>query len=74
MLLEKRDTIFIKNRGVDIMLVSADKKWDYALGMIKVDGLEPSKEFKKLIEKEKRGEITTEDMRKVLDKKYKMKE
>lgn len=56
------------------MLVSADKKWDYAPGMIKVDGLEPSKEFKQLIEKEKRGEMTTEDMRKVLDKKYKMKE
>ena len=56
------------------MLVSTDKKWDYALGMIKVDGLEPSPEFKKLIEKENRGEMTTEDMRKVLDKKYKMKE
>lgn len=56
------------------MLVSADKKWDYARGMIKVDGLEPSPEFKKLIEKEKRGEMTMEDMRKVLDKKYKMKE
>ena len=56
------------------MPVSTDKKWDYALGMIKVDGLEPSPEFKKLIEKESRGEMTTEDMRKVLDKKYKMKE
>ena len=56
------------------MLVSTDKKWDYALGMIKVDGLEPSPEFEKLIEKEKRGEMTMEDMRKVLDKKYKMKE
>lgn len=56
------------------MLVSAEKKWDYALGMIKIDGLEPSPEFKKLIEKEKRGEMTTADMRKVLDKKYKMKE
>lgn len=56
--------------GVDFMLVSTDKKWDYALGMIKVDGLEPSPEFKKLIEKESRGEMTTEDMRKVLDKKY----
>ena len=60
--------------GVDFMLVSTDKKWDYALGMIKVDELEPSPEFKKLIEKESRGEMTTEDMRKVLDKKYKMKE
>jgi len=56
------------------MLVSTDKKWDYALGMIKVDGLEPSLEFKRLIEKEKNGEMTMEDMRKVLDKKYKMKE
>lgn len=55
------------------MLVSTDKKWDYALGMIKVDGLEPSPEFKKLIAKEKRGEMTTEDMHRVLDKKYKMK-
>lgn len=56
-----------------IMLVSVDKKWDYALGMIKVDGLEPSPEFKDLIAKEKCGEMTTDDMRKVLDKKYKMK-
>ena len=55
------------------MLVSADKKWEYALGMINIDGLEPSAEFKKLIEKEKNGEMTAEDMRKVLDKKYKMK-
>ena len=65
----------IKNsrKGNGIMLVSADKKWDYALGIIKVDGLEPSPEFKNLIAKEKRGEMTTDDMRKVLDKKYKMK-
>ena len=55
------------------MLVNSDKKWDYALGMIKVDGLEPSPEMKQLIEREKRGEITTDDVRKVLDKKYKMK-
>lgn len=60
-------------KGNGIMLVSADKKWDYALGIIKVDGLEPFPEFKNLIAKEKRGEMTTEDMRKVLDKKYKMK-
>lgn len=55
-------------------LRKAFQKNDYALGMIKVDGLEPSPEFKKLIEKEKRGVMTTADMRKVLDKKYKMKE
>lgn len=36
------------------MLVKADKKWDYGLGMIKVDGLEPTSEMKELIEKRKR--------------------
>ena len=55
------------------MLVSIDKKWDYALGMIKVDGLEPSPEMKKLIEQEKHGEITMDDVKKALDRKYKMK-
>lgn len=48
--------------------------WDYAIGMIKVDGLEPTEEFKEYIEKEKKGETTMEDVKKFLDKKYKMKE
>jgi len=61
-------------KGVVFMLVNSDKKWDYALGMIKVDGLEPTLEFKRLIEKEKRGEMAMEDIKKTLDKKYKMKE
>ena len=56
------------------MLVSRDKKWDYAIGMIKVDGLEPTPEMKKLIEREKRGEITMEQVREALDQRYKMKE
>jgi len=56
------------------MLVNSDKKWDYALGMIKVDGLEPTPEFKRLIEKEKRGEMTMDDIKQTLDKKYKIKE
>lgn len=48
--------------------------WDYAIGMIKVDGLEPTEDFKKYIEKEKRGEVIMEDAKLFLDKKYKMKE
>lgn len=55
------------------MLVSADKKWDYAIGMIKVDGLEPTEDMKRLIEKEKKGEISMEEIHKALDRKYKMK-
>jgi hypothetical protein len=37
-------------------------------------GLEPSPEFLELVEKEKRGEITTNDIIKTLNEKYKMKE
>ncbi len=48
--------------------------WNYAVGMIKVDGLEPTAEFKEYIEKEKRGEVTMEDIKQYLDKKYKVKE
>ena len=47
--------------------------WDYAIGMIKVDGLEPTDDFKNYIEKEKKGEVTMEDAKRFLDKKYKMK-
>ncbi len=48
--------------------------WNYAIGMIKVDGLEPTEDFKKYIEKEKKGEVTMEDAKRFLDKKYKMRE
>lgn len=50
-----------------------EKAWDYALGIIKVDGLKPSKEFLELVEKEKRGEITDSDLQKHLNRKYVMK-
>ena len=56
------------------MNTQKDKAWDYALGIIKVDGLEPSPEFLELVEKEKRGEITTNDIIKTLNERYKMKE
>jgi len=49
------------------------QKWEYSLGLIQIDGLTPSVEFLELIEKEKRGEITTAEMKKALDTKYKMK-
>ena len=49
------------------------KEWDYSLGLIKIDGLTPSDEFLQLVDKEKRGEISTADMKKALDTKYKMK-
>lgn len=51
-----------------------EQAWNYAVGLIKVDGLEPTKEFKEYIEKEKKGEVSMEDIKNYLDKKYKVKE
>lgn len=48
-------------------------KWDIALGLIKVDGLEPTDEFLELVEKEKKGEITVSDIRKTLNQTYRAK-
>ena len=53
--------------------MTAKKAWDYAIGLIKVDGLEPTEDFKKLIELEKEGKVTTQDLKRYLDKKYKVK-
>lgn len=47
--------------------------WNYAVGLIKVDGLEPTKDFKAYIEKEKKGELSMQDLKTYLDKKYKVK-
>ena len=38
--------------------MTKSEAWDYAIGMLKVDGLTPTKDFQEYIEKEKRGEIT----------------
>jgi len=48
--------------------------WDYALGLIQIDGLKPTPEFLELVNKEIRGEITLKEIEKTLNKRYKMKE
>ena len=50
------------------------KAWDYAIGIVQVDGIKPFDEFLELVEKEKNGDITGEDIREVLYRKYKVKE
>ena len=54
--------------------MTKSEAWDYAIGMLKDDGLTPTKDFQEYIEKEKRDEITVDDIKKFLDKKYKMSE
>jgi hypothetical protein len=48
--------------------------WNYALGLIQIDGLKPTPEFLALVDKEIRGEITLEDIEIALNKRYRMKE
>lgn len=46
----------------------------YDIGEIKIDGLEPTLEMKELLEKEKRGEITMEEIRDIFNSRgYRMK-
>ena len=59
---------------MEVFIMTNAQAWDYAIGMIKVDGLEPTDDFKEYIEKEKRGEVTMEDAKRFLDKKYKIQE
>jgi len=48
-----------------------NEAWDYAIGLVQVEGIAPSADFLELVEKEKKGELTNDDIRKVLFKKYK---
>jgi hypothetical protein len=51
-----------------------EKAWDYAIGIVQLDGIAPSEDFMALVEKEKHGELTGEEIRRILVKKYTMKE
>ena len=52
-------------RGMD-----NEKAWNFAIGLVQLDGTKPSDEFLELVEREKRGEITSEDIRLFLIEKY----
>lgn len=45
--------------------------WDIVLGIHKINNYKPNSEFKKLIQKEINGEISTEDIIKLTIDKYK---
>ena len=48
------------------------KAWEYAIGIVQLDGIKPSDDFLELVDKEKKGEMTGDDIRRVLYKKYKV--
>lgn len=55
------------------MAMTNEKAWNFAIGIVQMDGTKPSDDFLELVEKEKRGEITGDDIRRVLYNKYKVK-
>lgn len=60
-------------KGKDHM-TAIERQNVYDIETIKIDGLEPTPEMKELLEKEKRGEITREEIRKIFDRGYRMKQ
>lgn len=54
-------------------MVSKEQKWDYAIGMSSLSGGELSPEMLEMIEKEKKGEMTTDEILAELYKKYNIK-
>ncbi len=56
------------------MAVKEMKRTAYDVEGIKTDGLKPTPEMKELLEKEKRGEITKEEIRDIFSRRrYRMK-
>lgn len=49
-----------------------EKAWNYVIGIVQVEGIKLSKEFLELVEKEKRGELTGDNIRRILYSKYKV--
>ena len=50
--------------------MSKEKAWNYAIGIVQVEGIKPSDDFLELVEKEKNGLMTSDDIQRVLMKKY----
>jgi hypothetical protein len=53
--------------------MNKERAWNYAFGLIKVDGLKPTDDFVEMANKEIRGELTLADIEKSLNAKYRMK-
>lgn len=46
----------------------------YDIDSIKIEGLKPTQEYSRLIEKEREGEISAEDIRSILSRSYRIKD
>lgn len=49
--------------------MTKEQAWNFAIGLCSMDGRRPSDYFLELVEREKKGEITTDDIRQLLKEK-----
>ena len=63
---------FITNKEGCTM--TKEQAWAFAIGLIKVDDLEPTPDFLEMIEREKRDDLTMDDLYHYLNRKYGVKE
>ena len=57
-------------RQADESMEEKRAAWDFAIGMMQVNGVKPDKEYLELVEKEINGEITLEEMELIILKKH----
>lgn len=71
------DTLDIVERMEEKELTDDQKAkkdaWDYGIGMVQIDDMEPSPELKEMIKKEIRGEITMGEIETALHEIYRVK-
>ena len=63
-------TIIKKERNA----MTKEQAWAFAIGLMKVDDLEPTQDFLEMIEREKRDDLTMDDLYRYLNRKYGVKE
>lgn len=52
------------------MTMTKRQSWDFAIGMMQIDGVKPDEEYLELVEKEINGEITLDEMEDIILKQY----
>ena len=70
-LIDDTESIFDMPEKSEPVNKKSEAAWTWALALVNAAGGSPTPDFLALIEREKHGEITTKDMKKYLDEKYK---
>lgn len=64
--IRSRDALHENVPEKSVHRMNRERAWNFAIGVVQLDGIKPSDDFLELVEMEKRGEITTDDIRQIL--------